>query len=380
MRVAVNVEQLLSRSPGGIGRYCGQVVTLLASSPPPDDMVPFVARHSAGAVGRALSSAGIDARAVTLPWPRAALYEGWVRWGVPPLPLHAALAGVDVVHATSAAVPPRQAVPLVATVHDAAAELFPEAFTRQGRRFHSLGARAAASRADLVIAPTGAAADEIVAHTPIPARKVRVVHHAVSPPVLDAGRRAAILRGRRLEGGYVLWVGSLEPRKGVATLVVAMAGLRRAGAARVPLVLAGFTGWLSDGSVPVAERRELDDDLVVLGPVGEEELWALYGGATVFALPSRHEGFGLPVLEAMSQGAPVVCSDLPALREVAGTAASFVPAGDPAAWSDAIGSLLSDEAARSELGAAGRQRAAAFGAERFVAGTRAVYREAAGQR
>jgi glycosyltransferase involved in cell wall biosynthesis len=380
VRIAVNVEQLLSRSPGGIGRYSGQLVRLLATSAPADEVVAMVARHRPAEIRRALAAAGLPGAAVVLPLPRPVLYETWVRWGQPPLGLgSAARRHVDVVHAPSVAVPGRGRAPLVATVHDAAAELWPEAFTPRGRRWHARGIAAVAQRADLVIAVSRAAADEIVAHTPIPAERIRVVHHGIDPPVIDEADRARVRRERGIgDGPFVLWVGSLEPRKGVGTLVAAMARLHRAGATEAPLVLAGFDGWLSADLIAAEDRATLADRLLTLGPLPEADLWALYGAAAVFGFPSRHEGFGLPVIEAMSQGTAVVCSDLPVTREVAGDAAVLVAAGDVAGWSEALEGLLEDPAARTERGRAGRRRAAGFGADAFVAGTRAVYREAMG--
>jgi glycosyltransferase involved in cell wall biosynthesis len=381
VRVGVNVEQVLSPSPGGIGRYSAQLAMLLASIEPADEVVPFVARHRGDRVRAVLRAAGVDTEPVVLPWPRPLLYESWNRWGRPPLGLGAPLLRrVDLVHAPSLAVPGRAGVPLVVTAHDAAAVLVPDAFSRRGRAFHERGAAAAARRADLVIAVSQAAADEVVAHTPIRAERIRVVHHALSPPELDDDEASELRRRRGLDsGGYVLWVGSAEPRKGVATLVEAMALRRSRGAAPVRVVLAGYPGWLSASLIPPWVRHALGEDLVELGPLGDRELWAAYRGARLFAFPSRHEGFGLPPLEAMSQGTPVVASDLPATREVLGDAAVLVPAGQPRRWAEVIDELLADEGWRRRLAAAGRARAACFPPERMVAATREVYREALGR-
>ncbi len=373
MRVGINVEQLLSPSPGGVGRYAAQLVMLLATLPPTDDPVPFVARHRPGQVAEGLAGSGLGPEVTRLPFPRKLLYETWVRLGLPPLAWGApALRHLDVVHAPSVAVPGRPGAPLVVTVHDAAPLLFPDAFTGRGRRWHALGAAAAARRADLVIAPSAAAAEEIAGHTPIPAARIRVVHHAVATPPAG-GRLPAGLGGVP----FVLWVGSLEPRKGVATVVEAMAALG-AGRRGARLVLAGYAGWLTDDLVPPRARHSLGADLVTLGRVSEPDLWELYRAATVFAFPSRHEGFGLPPLEAMSQGAPVVASDLPSTREVLGGAAELVPAGDVGAWSAALGALLGDDASRRAHAGAGRLQAARYTPEAFVSATRAVYREAIG--
>ncbi len=145
------------------------------------------------------------------------------------------------------------------------------------------------------------------------------------------------------------------------------------------MVLAGYEGWLNDDLVGPEDRARLGSALHQLGRVRERELWALYGGAAVFAFPSRHEGFGLPVIEAMSQGVPVVASDIPAIREVAGGAARLVPPGDVKGWTDALDELLSDEEARRHLAAAGLVRSQHFSVAAFAAATRAVYQEACGR-
>jgi len=116
--------------------------------------------------------------------------------------------------------------------------------------------------------------------------------------------------------------------------------------------------------------------LRLLGPVGEGDLSALYTGADLFAFPSRHEGFGLPVLEAMAQGTPVICADIAALREVAGGAAKLVSPEDVGGWARAIIATLGDRPARDQMSSAGRRRAAELTWERTVRATRIVYDEA----
>ncbi len=387
MRVAVNAEQLLYRSPGGVGRYTAQLLSVLPGLFPDDELVPFTARHRPAEVAAALHDAGVDpataGRAVVLALPRVALYEGWLEVGRPRLP---ALRGSELVHAPSVAVPPRAAVPLVVTVHDTAVELFPESFPARGRRFHRRGLAAAAKRADLVLTVSAAAAAEIIDHSTIRPDRIRVVPSGVAPARVEPASRQAILARRGLvDRPYVLWVGSLEPRKGVGTLVAAMARLRARRSpipertAEVQLVLAGYPGWRTSEVLPAADAAALGSTLHQLGRVSEEELWSLYGGATLFAFPSRHEGFGLPVLEAMSQGTAVVASDIPAIREVAGGAACLVPPGDTEAWAAALEGLLADEAARSELAAAGAKRARRFDLATAIKGIRAVYGEVLGR-
>ena len=383
MRVAVNVEQLLYPSPGGTGRYASRIVALLPSLFDGDTVIPFVAFHSRQKIGAAYHAFGLDRAGVSeparLPLPRPLLYDSWHRLGLPRLDRHPReLATADLVHVPFPAVPPRGHRPLVVTVHDAAFEVFPEAYTRRGRSFHQRGVEAAARRADLVITVSQAAADEIVKYTPIPGERLRVVPNGVDHIAADPAEVVRTLARFGLDDRpYVLWVGSLEPRKDVGTLLSAFARLSplRPGPAH-RLVLVGPRGWLGGGHIDEADIARLGDQLRMLGQVDDTALRALYAGADLFAFPSLTEGFGLPVLEAMVQNTAVVCSDIPALREVSAGAARLVPPGNVEEWTAALGSLLTQPESRAALAEAGRARAADFSWERSVIATRRVYEEA----
>jgi glycosyltransferase involved in cell wall biosynthesis len=255
--------------------------------------------------------------------------------------------------------------------------VIPEAFTRRGVTFHRQGFAAAAKRARLVIAVSEFSADEIASHTAIPRERIRVVPNGVdleraTAEQVDAARRAFGIDDRP----YVFWAGTFQPRKNVRVLLDAFARLDVEG---VPhrLVLAGPPGWKPDDADAVA-ARSLGDRVRLLGPVDREHLFPLFAGADLFAFPSRHEGFGIPVLEAMAQGTPVVAADIPPVREVAADAARLLPPDDPDAWVDALDELLHDEAERSRLADSGRQRAQGYSWTRCAQETRAIYREALG--
>jgi glycosyltransferase involved in cell wall biosynthesis len=375
----VNVEQLLSPSPGGVGRYAAQLVSHLVALGA--DVEPVVARHSDEEVKAAWQDFGLEGvpEPTVLPLPRAALYDAWHLLAWPPLSRDK---NVDVLHAPSLAVPPKRGKPLVVSVHDAAPWLYPESFTARGRWFHDIGLRVAARRADRVITGTEAAAAELRAYTRLPSSLISVVPYGVAPNdlVRDEERVTSVLRSHGLaDQPYVLWVGSLEPRKGVGVLVAAMARLATRNKDKATaLVLAGYAGWQNARLIPVAQRDQLGASLRQLGPVPEGDLQALYAGATIFAFPSFHEGFGLPVLEAMAAGAPVVASDIPAIREVAGGAAVLVPPGDVNEWVEALEALLDSPSRQTELAGAGRERAAMFPWTSTAAATLAIYEELTG--
>jgi len=265
----------------------------------------------------------------------------------------------------------------VVTVHDAAPLLYPEAFTARGRWFHERGLKAAARRADLVIAVSRAGAEEIAEHTDISAERIRVVPNGVDAVEVTQDQVRAAVASWGLAGApYVLWVGSLEPRKNVGVLVEAFAQAVEEAALPHRLALVGPAGWRDDDLIAPGPRARLAGRLRLLGPVGERDLAALYTGADLFAFPSRHEGFGLPVLEAMAQGTPVICADIAALREVAGGAAKLVSPEDVGGWAQAIIATLGDRPARDKMSSAGRRRAAGLTWERTVRATRIVYDEA----
>ena len=176
---------------------------------------------------------------------------------------------------------------------------------------------------------------------------------------------------------YVLWVGTLEPRKNLPLLLDAFRAVVRAGRPE-RLVIVGPDGWRGGPRAVAAAAEDLGDRVRFMGAVRADRLNALYAGATLFAFPSIHEGFGLPVLEAMAQGVAVLASDIPVLREVGGPAAAYVPPTDSGAWAETLVELLNDESRRHRMGAAAREWATEFTWEQSIRGTRRCYREVLG--
>lgn len=340
MKVALHVGQLFQPVPGGIGRY---VDGLLGALPEVDvDLVTFAAGTPTPEQQASLPGY-VDLGRPHAPW----RYELWHRLRRPQLPVRA-----DVIHAPSLAVPPARGTPLVVTVHDLAFLRHPEVFPRRGVEFHRRGLAIAHREAVAVVAISNFTRRELISSGFEPDR----VHVAPLAIVLPPAPPDAVLDDRiariGVEPPYVLSVGTIEPRKGLDTLAAAVTNLRTT-KPDITLVLAGPTGWLSVPGLDGPGIRRL-------GKVDESTLDALYRRADVCALPSRYEGFGLPALEAMARGCPVVASDTTALPEVVGDAGRLVPPGDVAGWTGALTDLLDDEAARRDLATRGRRRAADF--------------------
>ena len=361
MRVAVTVEQCWHRVPGGTATSVVGLVTAVAAGTDVD-VVGVAARHDAVPVDRSLH---VPVPVRHLPLPRPLLYEAWhlperLRWP----PVERATGAVDVVHATTSATPPTPGGPLVVTIHDLAFLASPGGFTRHGLRFFRRGTELARRHARVVVVPSEATAAECRA-AGFDAERVRVVpwgHDAVPATAHDIARvRAA----HGLPERYVLFVGTVEPRKNLARLARAW---RRSVGPEVPLVLVGPAGW--------GEGAPAGDGIRPVGVVSVADRDALYAGATVVAYPSLREGFGLPVLEAMAQGAPVLTSSGTATAEVAGDAAVLVDPLDEHAIASALVDLVSDPTGGRALGEAGKVRAAEFTWARCAAGYTAAYAEA----
>lgn len=366
--------------PGGTGRYTARLSSELGRLFPDDDVVPFCAWHHRADVERVLNPLGLSSPPARFALPRFALYESWHRAGIPPIGWLPALRRADLVHSPFVAVPPPSGKPLIVSVHDAGFAVHPESYTERGLSFHQRGVRVAARRADLVLTGSHAAADELVEHTPIPRHRIRVIPYGVDhEPAAPSDVEDTLAKFDLSGTPFVLWVGTIEPRKNVGTLVAAFAALARDTELPHSLVLAGPQGWLSEDLIGADDQRFLGRRLRVVGRVSDTELRALYAAADVFALPSRHEGFGIPTLEAMAQGTPVVCSDIPALREVSGGAARLVPPGLVDDWTEALTLILGDRSERDRLGAAGQAWAAEFSWARTARETRAVYADVIGR-
>jgi len=354
LRVAVTLEQCWHRVPGGTARAALELVDAIRRTGRAE-LIGVAARHGADPPEPWVPTVPVAMLAV----PRVVLYETWHRCGWPPV--DQGTGPVDVIHATGVAMPPRSA-PIVATLHDLAFLRHPDFFTRRGLRFFHASLQRMRRDAALVLCSSEATRRDAEA-AGFAAERLRVVPLGVRAPHVDRAQVAATLRRLGIDGRYVLHLGTAEPRKNTAALVRIAPSLPE----DVTVVLAGGAGW---GDVPAPRDDHRVHDV---GFVGEADKWALLAGAAVCCVPSLWEGFGLPALEAMAVGAPVVTSAGTALEEVVADAGICVDPRDDVALGAALASVLEDSVTAAEFASRGRERAATFTWERTAAATLDAY-------
>ena len=269
------------------------------------------------------------------------------------------------------------AIKRVATLHDLTPLLFPEHHPRTRVLAYRLLLRRSLRRATHVIVDAASTRTDLVARRLAAADAVTVVPLAASAAFRPAPPHTDLARRYDLPRRFVLSVGVLEPRKNYARLVAAVQRLRDAGE-DIGLVIAGRDGWHWENPLDAPAHADLRPHARLLRNLPEADLPALYRHATAFAYPSLYEGFGLPLLEAMASGVPVVTSNVSSMPEVVGDAALLVDPTDPAALTTALQRVLRDPALHTRLRTAGLQRAAEFSWERTARETLAVYERVCG--
>ncbi|MBA3438738.1 MAG: glycosyltransferase family 4 protein [Pyrinomonadaceae bacterium] len=375
MRIGLDGISLVEARTG-VGHYTFELARGLAEVAPDDEFelvspFPFTSLIADG------SDQGLPSNLRIV---RAEVNALKKRWWTIGLPLYARQSALTLFHGTNYNVPLWHRCPTVVTIHDLSLFLYPETHEdhlvrRAHRRLPTM-----ARTADLIITPSESVKREVCEHLPVKASKVVAVPEAPRRSFRPIPLEHTIETRRRLgiEDDFLLFVGTVEPRKNLLTLVQAFDEILRTTTLRPQLVIAGKRGWLVDDLFSYIKRTGIDERILFTGYVSDEDLCALYSSCRVCVYPSLYEGFGLPPLEAMACGAPVVTTRIPPIIETVGQAARLVVPKDVRALAQSIIELLQDADERQRLSYAGLERAAEFTWERTARRTLDVYHQALG--
>jgi len=372
VRVGVDARTLAAEQRSGVEQYVVGLVRALSRLDDAPEIIAYVDRTIPDPELDAATSSGLLRTHVV----RAR--RGWLRAA---LPWRLWRDHVDLVHLPSTILPPILPCPAVATVHDLAWIRYPRTYSREDLAMQRLAVSGAARRARHIIANSENTARDLRENYPACSHRITAIPLGVSADFSPAGPRLSndiLPAGTRPADGYILYVGRLHPRKNLRLLLRAYR-LVLDQVAAPPLLIVGPITAYGEELVAEARRLEMEQHVVFPGYLPETLLPALYRSATVFVYPSLYEGVGLPVLEAMASGVPVVTSNTSAMPEVAGEAALLVGPEDVQGLTSAIVRLLTDQDLRKSLSERGRARSREFTWERTARATVEVYRRAVGQ-
>jgi len=367
VRFGVDISPLTAGRTG-VGNYVFYLLKNMLTLATEDEFVGFAGTLSS------LALDGLDTRLKVrhVRLPTRALYAAWRRANL--LPIETFAGQVDLFHATNYFVPPARKARRVVTIHDLSFLIVPQYCSPRIVRPFSTGIAKFARESDAIIVYSESIKRDIISRLDVPKSKVSVIYLAVDDEFDHATEDADWLdETYQIRRPYILFVGMLEPRKNVPAILRAFASVR----SDVPhrLVIVGARGWMYDEIFHLHDELGLGDRVRFIGFVpGHDKLAAFYRNADLFVYPSFYEGFGLPVLEAMKCGCPVVASRATSIVEIAEDAALLVDANDWEALAQSMKRLLSNDSLREELSRKGRERAAAFSWKRAAEQTLDLYR------
>jgi glycosyltransferase involved in cell wall biosynthesis len=361
MRIGLDATAAVAQG-AGIGRYTRELLRALSAADPHNHYRLFFASR---ARPHALPALGPNFHVTALPFHDVWLARAWQRARLP-LPVEWLTGPLDLFHSPDFTLPPtHRNTRTLLTVHDLSFVRDPGSAAPTLLSYLNTVVPRSVRRADHILADSQATKDDLIELYRTPAEKISVLYCGVEPAFRSVAD-PKILAGVRAKYGlggapFIFSVSTLQPRKNYVRLIQAFAQLP---AAEFQLVIAGGRGWLFDSIFAEVERLKLDGRVLFPGFVADADLPALYSAARVFAYPSLYEGFGLPLLEAMACGTPVVASTASCLPEVAGAAALLVPPTDVDGLAAALRRLATDEVLRADFIAKGRARAREFTWER----------------
>jgi glycosyltransferase involved in cell wall biosynthesis len=283
---------------------------------------------------------------------------------------------LDVLHSPDFIPPAFGAKRRIITVHDLNFHYYPQFLTAESKRYYADQIQWAVQAADHISADSHATRQDLIEILRVPPEKVTTIHLAANPLYERTYEESAVnttLRQHNLSRDFILFVGTLEPRKNLPMLLQAYDLLRRETAVTIPLILIGSKGWIYDEIFATIEALGLQQHVRHLSGIFDEQLAHLYKAASLLVTPSHYEGFGLPALEAMHCGCPVIVSNRGSLPEVVGDAGILLNPDDVAAWVEAMAQVMSDSDLRGKMVANGRIQARKFSWQKTAAATLKLY-------
>ena len=360
-RIGLDVTSALTQG-GGIGRYTRELVHALVAADDASHYCLFSAKSPPVLPVPDPLPSGPRVSHYPSPLGERWLYRLWYRLRLP-LPVQLVTGKLDLFHSPDFVLPPVSGgIPTLLTVHDLSFIHYPEVFPPALVDYLNRVVPWSVARATHILADSRATRDDLVSIWRVPSEKITILYsgvHARFRPVTDAAALTAVRARYGLgEEPYVLAVGTIQPRKNYQMLIRAFQSV----AAALPhnLYIAGGKGWLYDDMLAEAARQGLEDRVRFIGFVDDSDLPGLYSAADLFVFPSLYEGFGLPLLEAMACGTPVLTSNASSLPEVAGETAVQLSPHDQAAWTAGMLTLLTDPQRQARLVAAGFARVRQF--------------------
>ena len=360
-RIAIDYTAAINQN-AGIGRFVRRLVHAVVDLDHASSYLLVHAAPNAGMTAPFPDAPNVSRRALRLSerW----LNVFWHRLQAP-VPIDWLTGPIDIYHSPDFVLPPIQHAQSILTVHDLAFLLYPECADERLRGYLERTVPRSVARADFVLADSENTRNDVICLLGASPERVAVVPGGVDPsfrPVDDIAQQNALRRRLSLDDDvpFILFVGVIEPRKNLAGLIEAFAILKSRQTLPHKLLVVGRRGWLWEGIVERAERSPVSQDIVFAGFVPEEDLPTLYSAAQIFAFPSHYEGFGLPVLEAMACGTPVVASRASSLPEVVGDAGLQVDPDDPEQLAAALELLALNPNVRDDMRRRGLERVGQF--------------------
>ena len=350
MRIGIDVTSAITQG-GGIGRYTRELVRALVATDQENEYRFFSAKPIAkppveNPVPQA-SNTSYHPSPLNERW----LYRLWYRAQLP-IPVQWTMGKLDLFHSPDFVLPPTSGkIPTLLTVHDLSFVFFPDVYPKPLVAYLNKVVPRSVKKASHILADSQATKEDLIRVYGVTEDKITVLYSGADKrfqPVTDGSKIRAVRQKHNLVNTpYILSVGTVQPRKNYQMLIRAFAPV----AQHHPhnLIISGGKGWLYDEMMAEVEKQGLNGRVHFIGFVDDEDLPTLYSEATLFVMPSIYEGFGIPILEAMGCGTPVISSNVSSLPEVTGDASVLLPPDNQLAWTEAIENLLQNPAQREAL-------------------------------